>query len=171
MRDWHRLLILIALLFVCVFTVTGQKKNQVPVTADFRNANMEQFVSELEKQTGLHFYYDPVLTDSIKINLSIASLPVEKIMDMAFAGSDFFYSIDEEGQVYITKRVKIRTSLPLNFFLQNNPNKQKTADTVIAKVKQPASKDVQAATADYKVYEIGNRSINDKKTNKATVAG
>src|ERR1700681_4903098 len=120
MRDGYRFLILMGLFLNGEFTAAGQKIPSALVTANFRNANMEQFVSELENQTGLHFYYNPDYTDSIKINLSVTSQPVEKIMDAVFAGSDFYYSIDDEAEVFISKGVRIVTSASLKSFLQDN---------------------------------------------------
>jgi len=132
---------------------------------------MEQFVSELERQTGFHFYYDPALTDSIRINLSATLLPVGKILDMAFAGSDFFYSIDDDGQVYITKGIKIRTSLSEKFPSQNSSIKKPPVDKLISREKEPISKKGQPAATEYKMMEIGDRNLADPKISSATVAG
>jgi hypothetical protein len=54
MNDCYRLLILVGLFLNSVISAAGQKVPSGLVTANFRNANIEQFVSELEKQTGLH---------------------------------------------------------------------------------------------------------------------
>ncbi len=169
MNDWYRLLILMGLFLYSVFIAAAQKIPSALVTANFSNANMEQFVSELEKQTGLHFYYDPVFTDSIRINLSVNSQPAEKIMDTVFAGSDFYYSIDDEAEVFISKGVRIGTTASSKSFSQNNSNKQKPAELVIIKEKEPIK--VQTAPVEIKVIEIGSRNLIGPKTNRATVAG
>src|SRR6185369_10520850 len=123
--------ILLGILCLSIGIAVGQKKNLAPVTADFRNANMEQFVSELEKQTGLHFYYDPSFLDSINITLSVTAQPIEKVLDLAFTGSNFNYLIDD-GEVYITKGIKLGVAHIAKPVPQNRPVKQITGDTIVA---------------------------------------
>src|SRR5690349_12976596 len=103
--------ILTGIFCIGVSVVVGQKKNRALITADFRHVNMEQFVSELEKQTGLHFYFDPAHVDSIQINLTVTAQPLEKVIAQAFAGTDFNYYVDDEN-VYITKGVKLGVASP-----------------------------------------------------------
>lgn len=164
--------ILLGILCLSIGIAVGQKKNSAPVTADFRNANMEQFVSELEKQTGLHFYYDPSFLDSVSITLSVNAQPVEKVLDMAFASSNFNYLIDDDGEVYVTRGIKLGVAHTAKPAPQNHPIKQITGDTIIArqKAKAPVLKTVVSPATD-KLYDIGTRNLADQKSNRATVAG
>ncbi|MBS1600282.1 MAG: carboxypeptidase-like regulatory domain-containing protein [Bacteroidetes bacterium] len=172
MKKRFRLLTLLGILCLNTCIAVAQKKTPALITADFRNASMEQFVSELEKQTGFRFYFDPTTADSIRINFSITSQPLEKILDQAFAGSDFFYLVDDDGEVYITKGKKIGITTTAKSSVPNNLIKQTTGDTIIAreKAKAPVLKNVQTAPPD-KIIDIGTRNLSDQKSNKATVAG
>lgn len=171
MTAYTRLLIFTGLFFLCISAASAQKKDSTLITADFRNANMEQFVSELEKHTGLYFYYDPLFTDSIKINLPVTSQPLEKVMESAFEGSDFYYAIDEEGHVFITKGIKIRTKVSPKIVSQNKIAKPQPAAPTMAGEKESIIKKAPNPIVDKKVIEIGNRNLVNEKTNKATIAG
>jgi len=163
--------ILLGIFCLSVSIVVGQKKNPALITADFHHVNMERFVSELEKQTGLHFYFDPALVDSVQINLTVTAQPLDKVIAQAFAGTDFNYYVDDEN-VYITKGVKLGVARPTKPS-QINPIKQITGDSIVTKqkTKTPLLKNLHPAVVPDKLIEIGTRGPNDQKSNRATVAG
>ena len=60
---------LLAVLFSLFYTgLAAQEKTDTLVTGDFKEMKIEQFVRELEAQTGFHFYYISNQFDSLKIN-------------------------------------------------------------------------------------------------------
>jgi len=122
MKYYYPILLCFAFLFHSVL-VSGQKTKDI-VTADFKSATIDQFVQELETQTGFHFYYDVSQFDSLRIMLSVTEQPLSKVLELAFAGTDFFYSIDEKNRVFFSRGQPVRTALPEGLLGKANVQKK-----------------------------------------------
>src|SRR5258708_22936316 len=113
MRHIYFLLVILFSLFYC--GLSGQENNPL-ITGNFKELKIEQFIRELEAQTGFHFYYDQNQIDSLQINFSVKNQPLQKVLDLAFGTTSFRFSLDQHKNVFLIKDKIIRTDLPPDFF-------------------------------------------------------
>ncbi|HMC86288.1 MAG TPA: hypothetical protein VKI61_12220, partial [Chitinophagaceae bacterium] len=90
----------ILIVFLFCSRLYGQQDTSVVINAEFNGAGIERFVSEMEKQSGFHFYYDSAKLDSITITASIKNLTLRKALDLAFINTDAFYTIDDAKHIF-----------------------------------------------------------------------
>ncbi len=89
----------------------AQKNAQNTISGDFKDLTIQDFIRELKQQSDYHFYYDPILFDSIRFTLSVDRESLTAVLDRAFSNTSFKYSIDSHNQVFLTKDVIIQTTL------------------------------------------------------------
>ncbi|MBL7698231.1 MAG: TonB-dependent receptor plug domain-containing protein [Chitinophagaceae bacterium] len=108
-----RYVIFAALLF---FSLAGktQSGDTSSITAHFSNLKIDQFADELQKKTGYFFYYDARQLDSITFNFSVTNQPLSKVLETAFASTDFYFSIAGNNRVFITSGQPIFTSIGMS---------------------------------------------------------
>jgi carboxypeptidase-like protein/TonB-dependent receptor-like protein len=159
------------LLFFAVFFIRfnsyAQAGSSLLVTADLKEATIAEFVSNIEGQTSIRFFYDSALFDSVRITIHANRLSLQKVLDSALANTDIFYALDDENHLFLTK------GQPLNFSFTNtatvNTNqskKNKTKEINLGDADDIAEK---KTWIDYKVFEIGEKSSNPKGI--AAIAG
>ncbi len=158
-----------AFLFFCQKSF-GQNDTSLIINADFNDATVEQFINKIETQTGVHFFYDSLITDSIRITVHANNLTLQKILELAFANTDIYFATDNDKHFFLTK------SEPLNFSFtenivenknNNKPNKNKSSQINFGEADDIAQK---KSWIEYKVFEIGEKSsININGI--ATIAG
>ncbi|MBZ5859353.1 TonB-dependent receptor [Flavihumibacter profundi] len=149
----------------------GQSDTSFPVTAEFKNIPAREFISQLEKQTGFHFYFDTAQLDSVIINITANHQPLRKVLDQAFAGTDLKYAIDDQGHIFITKGQALNLVLPRDFFItgrkdKNKPQQPGIIDTTGKEEMGPG----QIAGLENKLYVVGDKSVNNTQT-VVTIAG
>ena len=164
-------------LFVIIFfigkgqSVYAQQTQVQPVTIVANNMPVDSFLLNLEKQTGLHFYYDIAQLDSIRITLAAAAQPLEQVLETAFSGPGFYFTMDEEQQVFITR------GKPLNLQMAPGWVSEKTSrsDSVTRVAVNVTPEDLDGkkavkAVLENKVYDIGDKTA-ATTSNLVTVAG
>ena len=165
---------LVVVCMLCSLHSFAQKDSSMKVTVDIRNASMETFVQQLEKQTGLRFFYDVSQIDSALITIAANQQPLQKVLEQAFVNMDLFYTIDDLCNVFITKGKALVLKLP------KETNKQQVA--LAAGTAKGVNGSGPAAALENKLYVIGNKTtinplntvtiagyINDSKTGEAVV--
>src|SRR5665647_1776772 len=105
-------ILMVVCMIICRQEAFGQKDSLELITADLNGASIDQFVLALEKQTNLHFYYDAAQFDSITFNINVKKQPLIKVLEQAFAKTDFQFSIADPDYAFITKGKRINTELP-----------------------------------------------------------
>ena len=153
---------------VCHQEAFAQKDSLKLITADLNGASIEQFVLALEKQTNLHFYYDAAQFDSITININVKKQPLIKVLEQAFAHTDFQFSIADPDYAFITKGKSINTDLPAATGDRSGNNQD--PNKMAAHKDEVLEKNNQKTTLENKVYEIGDRS-SPAVQNNVIVAG
>src|SRR5688572_20440053 len=105
-----RYVILYAFLF---FSIAGnsQTSDTASITANFRNMNITQFTEELQKRTGFIFYFDSKQFDTIAFNFSVTNQSLSRILETGLASTDFFFAIDGNNRVFITKGQPVFTTI------------------------------------------------------------
>lgn len=162
------------LISICLFLflqmATAQQNGTKLISINVQQANITQFVTELESKSNYHFYYDRSQFDSLKVTLQVSNKPLENILDMAFKGTDYHFSVTAQQQVFLTKGRQIRTDLAPGFAETASlvpANKQNNA---VADYTDDRDKKVAEATTENKIYEIGTRT-NSIKGGNATLSG
>lgn len=124
------------------------------VRGEFTGISFDQFVAQVEMQTGYHFYYNPAWTDTLKVTLSSQGRTAEEILGELFANTALHYTINVDKTILITYERELLTALPQDYF-----NVMKTEGV------QPAfdysdykTKENQRKMAVTKLYVIGSRS-------------
>jgi hypothetical protein len=165
-----RLFLVASSVMLAAYNTSGQKVNMPAITGEFKDMRIEQFLIQLEKQSGYRFYYDTAMLDTIKINLSVKEQPLKNVLSLAFVKSNMLYAIDDDKNVFITKNEVVKTELPVDFFSpQKNINPSQQTDTFTA-VNKSENKKEQNATLENKLYEIGDKNTSSGQ-GKVTIAG
>ncbi|HZX57475.1 MAG TPA: carboxypeptidase-like regulatory domain-containing protein, partial [Mucilaginibacter sp.] len=146
--------------------VSAQDIDKKTISVNFQQASIEQFVTDLEAKTGLHFYYNPPQFDSLKVTVQATDKPLDMILGMAFRNTDFHYAITSQA-VFLTKGRQLNTTLAPGFFSTPTTTAPVAAVTDYTEEKQTK---VPEATTENKLYEIGIKTNNIKAGN-ATLAG
>ena len=149
----------------------AQKADTMLVTAGCKDAPISAFVAQLEKQTGLRFYYDSSRMDSILITVNVQRQSLPKTLETAFSGTDLTYAIDNQGHVFITRGRSLNFGLPPGFYTAINQRRREDMAEIASVQEVTAdSKPVQTATLENKLYEIGSKAA-PVIQNIVTIAG
>jgi hypothetical protein len=142
------------------------------ITGDFTGISFGEFIHQIESKTSYHFYFDTAQTNNLTVNITVNQKPLRTVLQQLFNKTDFHFAIDEDGHVFITKKIQIQTTLPTGFF-----DRTLTPDTAASESNMIASesaedieKDRLNASLENKLYEIGIHT-NNIKSGKSTIAG
>jgi len=150
----------IALLFIGLQTTLGQQSAKL-ISVNFQAESIDRVATELQQQTGYHFYYDAQKLSDLKITVQGSDLTLENVLNIAFKGTDYHYAIVNQ-QVFITKGRSIETNLSTN--LNNYGNNLNVSANPNAATIAPLDytddkgKPVSVATLENKLYEIGTKT-------------
>ncbi|HEY4875165.1 MAG TPA: TonB-dependent receptor [Puia sp.] len=142
------------------------------ISGDFTGMGFGQFIHEIESKTSYHFYFDTAQTNNLTVNITVNQKPLRTLLQQLFNKTDFHFAIDEDGHVFITKKIQIQTTLPTGFFDRTlTPDTAASESNMItAESAEDIEKDKLNASLENKLYEIGIRT-NNIKSGKATIAG
>lgn len=135
------------------------------LSGDFSDVTFDQLVFNIEQQTDYRFYYNPLQTDTLRINLTTREQSLEDVLNGIFEGLDFHFAIDSDKRVFITHERPILTELPSGFSGETSPQQSSLSFDYSLYEK----KDKKLKSAESKVYTIG-RNTGDPRGD-ATIAG
>ena len=161
------------LYFVLCFVIfaaplNAQNKEAALISGTFNNITAQDFLLQLEKQTGYRFYFDTLQLDSIKIDISIKDLPLSAALDLAFKNTRLNYTIDNQRNIFVTKGLKVQAELPQGFFMNVNGNEASQQNNFFSLTDTTGKP--QNATQENKLYIIGDERSNIE-TGGITIAG
>ena len=78
-----------------------------------------QFVKEMESKFDCHFYFNPVETDSLFINVTLEHATLYNILQVASKENGWHFSIDQQNRVYVSTGWLLTTQLAKDFFNRN----------------------------------------------------
>jgi hypothetical protein len=163
MKHWSLLLLLL------VAGLSGRPGYaQAPpklVSGDFQHLPFEQFVRELEIQTGYRFYFDPGTVDSLRVTLRVQDQSLPVVLQQAFQASQLYFTIDDENRVFVSK-TPLTPLVPNTFFGVANGETVASSPTTEAPAAPGRSRLMSAA--EYQVFEIGRGG---STSGSATLAG
>ncbi|MCB0846690.1 MAG: TonB-dependent receptor plug domain-containing protein, partial [Bacteroidetes bacterium] len=129
------------------------QENQL-ISGQFDHATFAEFVSSIERQTDLRFFYDETLLDSFFVSGSFIQIPVKKALDEIFELTDYTYAFHRKN-VFITQTAAIQTSIPDSYFERINDREAPT-NSAILDFLQPVEEDDDKQKAE--VITIGQAS-------------
>ncbi len=127
---------------------------------------MDDFLQQLEQQTGWNFYYNKAQFDSTLINITVKDKPLPDVLKQAFAGTGIGFSVDKEKHVFINKGVLVQTGLNKLFFTATAADVKDTSNNVIGFF-NPKNK----AVSEDSLYLIGDASSGSNSTSGVSIAG
>ncbi|CAG5070099.1 hypothetical protein DYBT9623_02839 [Dyadobacter sp. CECT 9623] len=147
------LLISISFLFASNL-VKGQGTTEKKITVKLDSARFDEFVKQVEAQTGYYLYYDASRFDSLTLDLNVQNLTIREVLDQVFKGSEFEYAIDAQKRIFITLGQRIITQLTPGLF---DPDKASDNDSITYVGPGDDAKEKLLSTAESKIHEIGVR--------------
>ncbi|MCF2445605.1 TonB-dependent receptor [Dyadobacter sp. CY345] len=130
----------------------GQSVTEPRISMRLDSARFNDFVKDVERQTGYFFYYDAARFDSLTIDLEVKDQTIRTVLEQVFRGSDFTYAIDAYKRVYITEGQKIITQFQPGLF---NPNSGDGNEAITYATPDNAAQEKLLSTAESKVHDIG----------------
>lgn len=161
-------LYLLSLCLVLVLKLASAQDNTRAVSVNYQQAKIDQVVQDLESKTGYHFYYNPKQFDSLKVTLQMTDKTLPVILNQAFHGTTFTFTIKDQ-YVFLTKGRQVATNLAPGFF-ESQQSTTASATAITDYTEQTQAAKVPEATTENKLYEIGIRTNNIKAGN-STLAG
>jgi hypothetical protein len=138
------------------------------IDVEFKDATINQFVSDIETKTGVRIYYDISQFEGFRISIAATGKPLAFILEQVFKGSNYHFIFGDDNLVFLTERSQIITDLAEPFFNTGKRQKNGLAE-VPDYFNQKNSKNTPKANTENKVYQVG---LNTNSGNgKVTVAG
>ncbi len=157
------------LIFLLVNSVhlAGQTR---AVTGTFQGLSFDEFIQQLERQTGYNFYYEPKSFDSLRVTLVADNKPLHEVFDSLFNRTDYHYAIHQH-RVFLTRGRRIYTSLPGHPAPSIKQGEGKTPQVALTDLLADwyPEADAPQASLENKLYEIGSKTA--PATGHATIRG
>lgn len=102
---------------VCIlssYLAFGQT-NEIYITGTYRQVSFRDFQEDVQRQTGLKFYYEPNAFDSLRVTLEADHLEIHQALERVFSGTAFHVAIDAQNHVFIVRGKEIQERLPEGF--------------------------------------------------------
>src|SRR6266496_6669457 len=110
-----RLSLLLNLFLLASCPVSAQDDGN-KIEGDFKGLSAIQFFNKLEKLGPYKFYYDANQLDSFIVQVTAKGEALTDLLNKAFKDTDLHFSIDDDKNVFITRKLQIVTDLPKGFF-------------------------------------------------------
>jgi hypothetical protein len=136
------------------------------VEGNLQKAPFREFLSLVESQTGYRVFHDPASTDSLLVTLSPGKKNIRAAFDEVLEGSNLFYSITDNGIIYVTQTRPIFTELPVDFF---NDGQDRASKAQPFDYTEYNSRETKVVAKKPKVLYIGNHTGSDR--GQATITG
>jgi hypothetical protein len=154
------------LLFFCSLSVFGQVADK-RYSVDFNQAKIGAVVTDLEAKSGLHFYYDPLQMDSLRITAKVDNKTLNTILGIVFENTSVHFVINKNA-VFLTKDKIINIELAQSYYPDKVQQPSDQKQIRIATIDEN-DRPLEAVTPN-KIYEIGIKT-NELKKGSATIAG
>ena len=138
--------------------VHAQEKSMPLVNGEFKNITAEDFLLQLEKQTGYHLYFDTSQLDSLKVNVSLQNQPLTEAIKTAFADTKIDVAYYEPDNIFINKGLSVQTELPKGFFPGGNVVKTENEQPNEIVDYTNTNNNVAIGVLSNKLYTIGDKT-------------
>ncbi|MBC8054523.1 MAG: TonB-dependent receptor [Sphingobacteriaceae bacterium] len=162
------------IILLLTFRVSYSQQQPLNMDVDFKSVKIDEFVQELEKKSGYHFYYNQSHFDSLRITINLKGSTIREILNEAFKNSKYQYAIDSESNIFLTLNTKIDERLPLSLFgnfsdVSKVASKSNSVSITTLDNERVIPKQIDTK-AEEKVYEVGLRTPSILP-GKATISG
>jgi len=128
-KAWGKKIIpLIFILTILSSQVFGQN-NDIVVTQEYNNLSWIKFVEKIETNNNVRFYYNPDIIPEIIISVKTTPSKLIDVLTNNFKNFGINVSIDNFGNIFLTKGHSLTTALPIDFF-EYSPLKISQHDTL-----------------------------------------
>ncbi|MBB6612545.1 TonB-dependent receptor [Pontibacter sp. Tf4] len=165
---YRKLIVLVLLITSAAGACFAQQPAEPRIMGTYASTPFQEFVKDLEAKTSYRFYYDAAATDSVTITLQAQNLPLGQVLEQALKETKLQFAISGQKQVFITANKALLTSLPDDFFNEENQKAVgKQPELADLYVQQEAP--TRRSGSELKLYEIGVPG--NSKNGKASLAG
>jgi hypothetical protein len=161
-------ILLISALFVS-FLVAKSQTTDYLLNKSYDNLPWKVFVEKAENEFPVRFFYDDRVFPDFKVTVSANEMPLKQCLTENLQKYPFKISIDQNGNIFLTKQTEVRTALPPDFFnlpkiVETSPDTTQTSLSGDKKFLRTANEFV------VKTFVVGTKKegVNLKK---ATISG
>lgn len=151
------------ILFLFVTSAFSQK-----ITVDINGQPVINLFKAIEQKSDYRIFCVPSEMDSLTVTISGNNEEPLKLLQQVFAGTSFVVS-EYKKNIFILKEKAIITALSEEYFKVNGKDTNSPDSSVYALVSLIDDRQPQKAVSEYKIYDIGNPSV--QITGKANLTG
>lgn len=115
-RSQFKDLCLLILFVACFQQMVFAQKNTYLVNRSYNGLSLTDFISKVQQATDLRFFYHKDSLPVMNMVVEKDSLLLEDVLVSNLRPYHIFTTIDQQGHVFLTKDVPVKTTLPLAFF-------------------------------------------------------
>jgi hypothetical protein len=104
-----RITLLTLTLFLFIISPLFSQQNDSRYDLELNNVSFEEFVIKMEQQSKVHFFYDEQLLAGFRVSITVKNRNPNEILRAVFRNTDFRYAIDNDGNIFITRRTALLT--------------------------------------------------------------
>jgi len=103
--------ICLLILSLIPFSLNGQVKDVI-FKGSFQDVNFEDFVRDVEQQTGVSFYYLESWTRGVRVTASGDEISLRKTLDLTLLPAGLYYVLEGTGEIYLSEGQALVSKLP-----------------------------------------------------------
>ncbi len=132
LRIWrHSRNFICFIIFCFAYEWSFAQTDSMKVSGTFNNTGIIPFLNDIEKQTGVHFYYDKTQIDTLYINTVLNDISLYNALEAAFSGTTISFSVYKERYIFLSTEGRVVTNLSGKFVDSLTTKKfNKNTDTV-----------------------------------------
>lgn len=110
------------LIFILFFTFiltfnSNAQKNEILITKAYDNLPWNQFVEKVENNFDVRFFYNPDSIPDFKVAVKSSPISLKNLLDEILKSHKIIVSIDQYGNIFLSKGQPIVTNLSEDFFI------------------------------------------------------
>lgn len=108
--------IILFLGIIFLFSIQSFGQSKFVITKDYDNLNWNEFISKVESNYNVHFFYEQDVIPIFYISIKNESTSLKELLINNLNQFNILVSIDESGNIFLTKENFVRTKLLEDFF-------------------------------------------------------
>ncbi len=149
--------VLISGMLLCFICAKARQKEKI-ISGTFENITLSELFNKLEREGHGTFYFDKLDTDSVRISLPAKDRTLFQLLEEAINPAGLFFAIDNVQRVFITRELRLRTSLPQGFFDKSQAARAITDTVALVRDFHDQISKQRKEASENKLYEVGPRT-------------
>jgi len=112
--------IFILAISIFLFLTANSQNRDIYITTEYNQLDWNTFVEKAELHFGIHFFYNPDSIPNIITSILIDTLSLDEFLKAQFKDLEIYHSIDNHGNIFISRHFKIATSIDDKFYQYEN---------------------------------------------------